>query len=70
VNERAGNSEQLKRRILFGPGGHPWGGPRNGDHMPFPGHRTQQEVREDEARNSIKRVSHAGSRDKRREKHG
>jgi hypothetical protein len=32
-----------------------WGGPKNNAHMPFPGHRNQREVREDETAQAIRR---------------
>lgn len=37
-----------------------WAGPKDNEHMPFPGHRTQQEVREDEER----RDQHCNTRKK------
>jgi hypothetical protein len=35
-------------------------------HMPFPGHRTQQQVREDDARRDIMRISRVRREEERR----
>jgi hypothetical protein len=48
--------ESARQEITRGPGGHPWAGPRFGETIPFDGHRTQQEVREDAEARSIRRM--------------